>query len=334
MRVTTNMVMRNYQNHLYDTMGGLESSRKQVETQRRFSSSYEDPSSAARAAVLERRYARNADYQDNVLNTMKWQDTQEDAVMEINDIASKISKEYSVSAVTDTAGETGRDTYAKGLRSLQNTMVQILNTKYGDSFVLGGNGGNDEAPFSLSEDGKTLLYRGVDVNDPASEDVLKTLSGEQAFVDLGFGMSYDKNGDMVASSAFNYSIPGINVVGFGQTEDQTPKNLIVLAGQMADVLEADTFDRDAYEKLWDQFQEGTENVQDTLTEIGTKSELLTNTQSRLKTESISIQEQYNNEVGIDSAEAIMNYSWASYAYNSALKVGTSIISPSLLDFID
>lgn len=334
MRVTTNMVMRNYQNHLYDTMGGLESSRTQVETQRRFSSSYEDPASAARAAVLERRYARNADYQDNVLNTMKWQDNQEDAVTQINKIATTISKDYSISAMTDTSGAEGRETYAKALREMQNTMVQILNTKYGDSFVLGGNGGTQEAPFSLSEDGKTLLYRGVDVNDPANEAVLKELSDEKAYVDLGFGMSYDATGKLVSSSAFNYSIPGINVVGYGQTEDGTAKNLIVLAGQMADVLEADSFDREAYEKLWSQFQTGTESLQDTVTEIGTKSQLLTNTQSRLEAEAISIQEQYNNEVGIQSAEAIMNYSWASYAYNSALKVGTSIISPSLLDFID
>lgn len=334
MRVTTNMVMRNYQNHLYDTMGGLEASRKQVETNRRFSSAYEDPSSAARAAVLERRYARNEDYQNNVLNTMKWQDTQEDAIMQISQMATTISKDYSISAITDTAGETGRETYAKGLRELQNSMVQTLNTKYGDSFVLGGNGGNGEAPFSLSEDGKTLLYRGVDVNDPANADVLEQLSGEKAYVDLGFGMSYDAKDELVSTSAFNYSIPGINVVGYGQTEDGTSKNIIVLAGQMAELLEADEFDREAYEKLWDQFQESTVSVQDAVTEIGTKTELLTNTQSRLETEAISIQEQYNNEVGIESSEAIMNYSWASYAYNSALKVGTSIISPSLLDFIN
>lgn len=334
MRVTTNMVMRNYQNHLYDTMGGLESSRTQVETQRRFSSSYEDPASAARASVLERRYARNADYQDNVLNTMKWQDTQEDAVTQINKIATTISKDYSISAITDTSGKDGRETYAKGLRELQNTMVQILNTKYGDSFVLAGNGGSEEAPFSLSQDGKTLLYRGVDVNDPAMSDVLSELSEEKAYVDLGFGMSYDANGELISTSAFNYSIPGINVVGYGQTEDGTAKNIIVLAGQMAEVLEADNFDREAYEKLWSQFQESATGVRDTVTAIGTKTELLTNTQSRLEAEEISIQEQYNNEVGIDSAKAIMNYSWASYAYNSALKVGTSIITPSLLDFID
>ncbi|MBC5689372.1 hypothetical protein H8S37_10630 [Mediterraneibacter sp. NSJ-55] len=333
MRVTTNMVMRNYQNNLNSTAGGLEISRKQVETQRRFSSSYEDPSSAARAAVLERRYARNADYQNNVENTMKWQDCQEDAVMQLGKITTTIAEDYSLKALTDTASDVGRDTYAQALREMQKSMVQILNSRYGDSFVMGGNGGTEEAPFELSEDGKTLLYRGVDVNDPANAEALEQLSKETSYVDLGFGLSYDQDGELVSSSAFDCALPGINVVGFGKTEEGTSRNLILLAGQMAEVLEAEEFDREAYEKLWDQFKEGASEVQDTSTELGTKTQLLNTTMSKLENESISIQEQYNSQIGIDPAEAIMNYSWAMYSYNSALKIGTSIIGPSLLDFI-
>lgn len=332
MRITTNMVMRNYQNNLYGTMGGLESCRKQVETGRRYSSASENPSATARAAILERRSARNSDYQDNVLNVMKWQDTQEDVVMQLGEIATTISKDYSASAMTDTSGETGRASYASSLRQMQNSMVQILNTKYGDAFVMGGNGGSEEAPFSLSEDGTTLLYRGVDVDNPENAKILEALAQETSYVDIGFGLSYE-NGEIVASSAFDAAMPGIQVVGFGKTQDDTSKNIIVLAGQMAEVLEADTFDREKYEQLWTQFQAGSEQVQDVLTELGAKSQLLENTKTRLEQEETSIQEQYNNEVGIEPAEAITNYSWAMYAYNSALKIGTSIIGPSLLDFI-
>ena len=74
-RITTNMVMRNYQNNLTSTLGGLESSRKQVETGRRFAQSYEDPTSSARAAILERRYSRTEEYLENVANIQKWQDS-------------------------------------------------------------------------------------------------------------------------------------------------------------------------------------------------------------------------------------------------------------------
>lgn len=333
MRITTNMIMRNYQNNLYSTLGGLDSSRKQVETGMRISNAYEDPSAAARAAILERRYARNSEYLTNIENTQDWLTEQENVVYEIGKLASTVADNYSVAAVTDTAGDIGRETYAEGLRNIQKSMVQTLNTKYSNSFVMGGNGGTQEAPFELSEDGKTLLYRGVDVNDPANQAILDELAQETSYVDVGFGLEFDAAGNIVSSSAFDAALPGINVVGYGQTDDGTSKNLILLAGQMAEVLEADEFDRDAYSKLWDQFRESSTPAQDTLTELGTKSELLETTQSRLKNEKINIQAQYNNEVGIKPAEAITNMAWAQYAYSSALKVGTSIIGPSLLDFL-
>lgn len=333
MRITTNMIMRNYQNNLYSTLGGLDSSRKQVETGMRISNAYEDPSAAARAAILERRYARNSEYTTNIENTQDWLTEQESVVYEIGQLASTVADNYSVAAVTDTAGDIGRETYAEGLRNIQKSMVQTLNTKYSNSFVMGGNGGTQEAPFELSEDGKTLLYRGVDVNDPANQAILDELAQETSYVDVGFGLEFDAAGNIVSSSAFDAALPGINVVGYGHTDDGTSKNLILLAGQMAEVLEADEFDRDAYSKLWDQFRESSTPAQDTLTELGTKSNLLETTQSRLKNEKINIQAQYNNEVGIEPAEAITNMAWAQYAYSSALKVGTSIIGPSLLDFL-
>ena len=333
MRITTNMIMRNYQNNLYSTLGGLDSSRKQVETGMRISNAYEDPSAAARAAILERRYARNSEYLTNIENTQDWLTEQENVVYEIGKLASTVADNYSVAAVTDTAGDIGRETYAEGLRNIQKSMVQTLNTKYSNSFVMGGNGGTQEAPFELSEDGKTLLYRGVDVNDPANQAILDELAQETSYVDVGFGLEFDAAGNIVSSSAFDAALPGINVVGYGQTDDGTSKNLILLAGQMAEVLEADEFDRDAYSKLWDQFRESSTPAQDTLTELGTKSELLETTQSRLKNEKINIQAQYNNEVGIEPAEAITNMAWAQYAYSSALKQWTNNISPSLLDFL-
>ena len=43
MRITTNMLRRNYTNNLMENIGGLEKARQQVETGRRFQWSYEDP---------------------------------------------------------------------------------------------------------------------------------------------------------------------------------------------------------------------------------------------------------------------------------------------------
>lgn len=334
-RITTNMVMRNYQNNLTSTLGGLESSRKQVETGRRFAQSYEDPTSSARAAILERRYSRTEEYLENVANTQKWQDSQEDVVMTLSDIARKIEKEYSVQAVSDTNAQTGRSAFAQALEELQRSMVASLNAKYGDTYIMAGNKGK-EPPFTLNEQGE-LLYRGVNVDDTNAQADLDKLAKEHSYVDLGFGLTFGQNDEIVASSAFDSAMPGINVVGYGKTADGTSKNLIILTGQMAELLRAEenggTFNPEAYKKLWDQFSEGSENLRDQMATIGTKTQQLEATQNRLENEKLAITQQFDKAVNIEPAEAIMNYSWAQYAYNTALKVGTSIITPSLLDFM-
>lgn len=330
-RITTNMIMRNYQNNLTSTLGGLESTRKQVETGRRFSQSYEDPAASAKAAILERRYARNADYISNVTNVQKWQDIQEDAATSLSSVATEIAKNYSIAAVNGATGETGRDAYATALRSMQEAMVVTLNAKYGDTYVLAGTNGT-EAPFKLTDDGK-LLYKGVDVTD-GDPDKLAEMAAEHSYIDLGFGLSIDSTtGEIDASSAFEAALPGINLVGYGKDANGNSKNMVVLVGQMAEILEKEPFDDAQYRELWDAFTEGSDDLRDHLAEIGTKTKLLQSTQTRLESETLAITEQFDQTVNIDPAEAIMNYSWANYAYNSALKVGTGIITPSLLDFM-
>lgn len=334
MRITTNMIMRNYQGNLMNSMGALERNRQQVESGRRFANSYEDPSAAATGSVLERKYLRVQDYLNNTDKTQKWQDTQEDIVNQINDMTKTVIGDYSPTALNDPSGEGGRSALAASMRELQKSMVYALNTKYGDAYVMAGSDGSNP-PFELSEDGKTLTYRGLDVNDPdpANQAKLEQLMKEHAYVDLGFGLTIDPGTDeVVSSSAFDSALPGISVVGFGQKDGQS-KNLIVLMGQMADEMEKPSFDHDAYGKLWDQYKEGAKSVQNAYTKLGTKTQLLTATKSRLDSQSLAITEQYDTAVNINPAEAITNYSWAMYAYNTALKVGTSILSPSLLDFM-
>ena len=333
MRITTNMIVRNYQSSLYDNLGGLELARKQVDTRMRIQSAYEDPGAAANAAVLKSRYTRTEDYLNNLSSVDKWLNEQESALYEVSNIAKDIANKYSVEAITETMDDVGRDTYAELLRNLQNTMVQFMNSKFGDTFVLGGNAGTEQAPFELSADGTTLLYRGVNVNDPANQAELERLAAETSYVDIGYGLSFDAaNTNIVPSTAMNAALPGISAIGYGQTNG-TSNNMILLVGQMAEVLEADTFDRDAYETLWTRFQEGASTLRDTITQIGTKTDMIENTTSKLEAEKIAIQEQFNDAVGIEPALAITNYSYAMYTYNSALRVGTGILGPSLLDFL-
>ncbi len=332
MRITTSMIMRNYRSNLNNTMVDQERARKQVETGRRFSAAYEDPASAAKGAILEQRYARNTDYLNAAKNAQTWLDSQEDVLNQLNTISVKVREDYAPSALTDTSGEAGRKAYASTLRELQKSMIHALNTKYGDAYVMAGSDGKNP-PFELKDDG-TVLYRGVNVTDvdPNNPDRLKNLANDHTYIDLGFGMSFDAKGVVSSSSAFDTALPGIAAVGYGK-EDGISNNIIVLIGKMADTLEADTFNAGEFEKYWTRLSDKSDDLQDQFTKIGAKGQLLTATTTKLENEKENIEIQYKDAMGVDSAKAITDYSYAQYVYNAALKVGTSILSPSLLDFM-
>ncbi len=330
MRITTNMVRRNYQDNLNSTLTGLNSARLQVDTGRRFGSSYEDPASASKGVVLENRFSRNEEYLSAVGDTIKWQDIQEGILTEVNDIAKEIDNNYAMAAVNGTNAN-NRAEYATTFRAMQESMVYALNAMYGETYVANGND-TKTPPFELKEDG-TVTYRGLDVSDTSNQVALEEMAKETAYVDLGFGLEFDASGVIIPSTAFDMSMPGIEVVGFGEDADGNPVNMIELVGEMAEVLEAPTFDSEKYHELWTAFGEGAENVRHQLAEIGTKSQLLETTESRLELESINIDEQYKDAVGIEASEAIMNFSYADYVYNASLKVGMNILTPSLLDFL-
>lgn len=109
--------------------------------------------------------------------------------------------------------------------------------------------------------------------------------------------------------------------------------MVLLCGEIADLLDAEDFDREQYTTLLGKFDEGRNNVLEKVTVLGTQTEFLSTTKDRLETNRVSLSTQIDNVVNVDMAEAIMNFSWAQYAYNAALKVGNNILTPSFIDFM-
>ncbi|MDW2798110.1 flagellin [Clostridium boliviensis] len=335
MRITTSAIIRDYKANLSASINNLNVSRTHVMTQRSFNSTAEDPASAARASQLHRKYYKNQDNLKMLEEVQARQDGQEDALRQISDMVKNISKNYNIQALNGTnQTKEVRQSYASAIRQFQQSMVLSLNSSYEETFLFAGSDGKN-SPFELTSDG-TLNYRGIDVNSAkgsADYDKLKTLSNENLYVDLGMGLSMDDFDQVVSSSAFNMSLPGINAIGYGVDEKGMSNNIVVMAGKLADSLEAETFDADQFRDLMNKFDTLGTNLMNQITELGVKSEFLTTTKDRLDNADISIQEQMSGVEGVDMAEAITNYMWDQYAYNSALKVGTSILSSSFIDFM-
>lgn len=335
MRITTNAILRNYKSNLGNSMAALDTARNKVMTGRQFSAAAENPAASLRSTVLERKYVKTLDHISSAKDAQTYLESQESAAMQISDLALTLSKQYGLEAFNGTNGtEEVRKTYADAWRSAQESLVLSLNASYEGKYVFAGSDGK-EPPFALTTDAngkQTLTYRGLDVNDPANQAKLEELAKDTTYIDFGFGLSIN-GGTIDPSSAFNTSLPGLNLVGYGQDADGTTKNMVLLAGEIADCLEKEPFDKEEYEKLLNSFESGRNDVLEQVTTLGTKSSFLENSLERLEDNKLGLSTQLDNVVNIDMADAITQFSWAQYAYNAALKVGTNILSPSFIDFM-
>lgn len=196
----------------------------------------------------------------------------------------------------------------------------------------------DEAGDPIQHTAKTVMDAEGNVIEHQGmlnqKQALDMLAKETLYVDLGFGLEEDvANGTMVSTSAFNTSLPGISVLGYGLDENGISNNVVSILTQLADELESENFSDVNYGKLMDKYSECIDQITDFESSLGTKQKFLEGTVTRLEQYNDSINNRIVSIEQVDMAEAISTYTWMGYAYNAALKVGTDIVSNSLLDYM-
>ncbi len=330
MRISTNSIMRNYRTGLNSSVNRLNSARERSLTERKFMKASEDPASATKAFQLRREYLKNEDYIHNLSIAQGEISATESSLMQINDMGKGI-KEGILRGITGTSSPEARNAIAQNMEETAKSMVMSMNAKYGDKFLFGG-ASTKEAPFKL--DGDKLLYRGIDVNttDPAKLAELEVLAKETNYMDLGFGLQKDANGEIIKGTAYETSRPGIDILGFGNDGDIS-KNMITLTLQLAKQMRQTPIDTVKIDKMSNQFEKNFNKNIDKVTQYGTTSKFLEDTETRLVDGRMNLNKKILDTENVDLAQAITEFSWAEFAYNAALKVGNSILSQSFIDFM-
>lgn len=353
MRITTKAIMSHYNRGLNKSLQRYAKAQDRVLTQRNFNEVSEDPAAAVRAFRLREQFRKNAGHMEMNEETEARIVELESATMQMSKILTQTVNPDALKADNGTNwAEEPRRAYAETLRGMQKSLVLAANTQINGQFLFGGEE-THEVPFVLSEDGKTLTYRGIDVNstDPADQAKLAEYAKETVYVDLGFGLEETTevvNGEegkleIVNTSAFNTAYPGINFLGFGMGEDGLSNNVVALLGQMADQLErGDWMDipeegekdcSQVFDDMINKFQDEMHNLIDQQTKLDTDAEFLRTNKERLEVYSDTLNERITSVERVDMEEAISTYIYQQYCYNAALKVGTNIVSQSLLDFM-
>lgn len=196
------------------------------------------------------------------------------------------------------------------------------------------------------EAGRTLFYRGAAVNSNDEKD-LKLLDyyskEETKYVDIGLG--YDTIGGKVEStSVFDCALQGVDFLGgYGLDEDGDPKNVIAMVDRMGDILKncssedgdfASTPEGEEFYRLAYKYEKISSGIKDKYVELDTKSSFLTTNATILETAQYNLQEEITVLEDVDEAQAISDFIFAKYTYDTALKVGNSILAQSLMDYLN
>ena len=393
MRITTNMTMSTYRYNLMQSTNRWANAQNKVLTHRNFNSYAEDPAAATHVWRIRRSITETGTHYDNNNDTLARFRIAYSAMEGIKTgIADKIAKASSITGNSDTTAS-ARQELAGVIRNAADSVIQSINgAKLGDHFVFAGKDALN-VPFSWSEDGKTLYYRGVNVaagsveqpagtaptwgavdvdeygvpaaaKDPAQlanmtanekawaayykdqGDVarLKAMSEEETNSDIGLGLQEADDGSIINGSTFNMALPGINMLGgYGLDADGDPKNLALLMKKYADVLERSNPETGQWNKedkaeanrLLNKITKNNDEIISAFaSDISGEVEFLETNKDRLKDQHDALNVELANLEDVDPADAITEFLYNYTCYNAALKVGTQLLSQSLIDYMN
>lgn len=210
-----------------------------------------------------------------------------------------------------------------------------------------------------TEAARALYYRGEPVDENDNEKMEYYLKEEKRYMDLGLGHQ-EKDGKVVPSSVFDSALQGIFYLGDTGTttraakmydengnvtstkEVEVPNNIVSIINRMGQILLRCDPDNgkyasedDEYEAraLAQQFEDVMSTCSQRYVELDAQSGFLRDNAELLTQNMDTLQEQFLGMEDVDPAAAISDFMYARYCYDTALKVGNSILSQSLMDYM-
>lgn len=199
--------------------------------------------------------------------------------------------------------------------------------------------GGKKCSYVTVEPGGTISEEDYNTEVENVEKLRYLSEDEKLYMDIGLGNKEDENDKVISSSVFDSTLQGINFLGYGKDADGDPKNIVSIVKQMGDILnrvqdgQLSQSDYDDLFRLTGKFEDASSRLQDAHTNMDARSSTLKNNLGLLEGNMYDLVEQYAGIEDVNGAEAISAFLWASYSYNAALRVGNSVLSQSLMDYM-
>lgn len=359
MRVADSTTVRNYLNYLDQSKTNYATTNLRIASGDRFTAISDDVSAGTRVLRVRADKNKAEEYYSTVKSVDDQLSVTENAVSSINTTLATVHTKI-LKAETATTGDSGRATISKEIDNLKSEVLSYLNTKYNNSYALGGSG-SATAPFTVNSDGK-LAYNGYEVANISYDTQNKKYvymagTSEQkdipmdsdVYADIGLGLQMKTTttgtgasaittatSDVQSDTAFKVSYSGLEVIGLpkdGTTAAGTGKanNIYDLLTNISTTMQSN--DITTLGTLDKQLTTMKDDFVDQLTDIGTKTSYLDSVKNSLETKIDSYTNQISNLMGIDDAKEATNQTLNDYVLKAVLSMGSKILPVSLMDYV-
>jgi flagellar hook-associated protein 3 FlgL len=302
MRITQGMTNRQVLQDLGATKARLAQEQREISSGKRINRPSDDPFGAGRTLQLSGELEGFKQFKSNVDDATGWVNATETALSQITNVVQR-ARELLVQGGNDSNGQVAREGIAAEIEALTEAVKQEANVTYDDRYIFSGTA-TETRPYEL---GANDEYSG---DEGAIERVIGT--GVQLQV--------------------NVNIKSILGEGAGAEDNK----LLDVMRDIATDLRAGT--PEAAENLRGTDLERLSTNLDELTRVravvGANTGRLQTAGTRLEQLQEASLNQLSQVWNVDMAEALVNYGTEQTAYETALRAGSTLIQPSLMDFLN
>ncbi len=309
MRITNSMLTGNFLANLNRNLTKMSVYQNQLSSNRRITRLSDDPVGTINTLAVRKKIDRLEQFQKNVADAQSWLTQSETSLMDINEVL-KSAYEQALEAANDTEDQVDRNSVANYMEQLRDHVFQTGNSSFGDKYIFGGYN-TTTPPFTKT--GGTVLYNGIDLATAPQADIDAQKSQVMEF-EIGTGRR------------MKVALTGIEVMGTGAG------NLIAVFDTLIARLRAG--DTAGIAESAGELSGKQDEILSVVADIGGQMNRLDFVSNRYELDDINYQTVKSDIESIDTAEVIMQYKNAESVYMAALSVGSKIIQPSLIDFLN
>lgn len=345
MRVADSTTQRNYLYYLDQAKTNYATTNARIASGARFTTISDDVSAGTRVLRVRADRAKAEEYLNTVKAVNEQLSVTENSIIAINSVLQAVHTKI-LKAENATTGDSGRETLAGEIKNLQSEVLQYLNTKYNNTYVLGGSA-SANAPFTVDETSGALKYNGVEVSkiyyDSASGNYMYDDGGmskvvpmdSDIYADVGLGLRM-VGSDVQSDTAFKVSYSGLEIIGIskdGTAPTGESNNIYDLLTKIREAMTSSDY-LTTLGTLDTELTAKKDTFGKFITDVGTKTSYLETLEESLNTKIDSYTSQISTLMGVDDAREATNQTLNDYVLKAVLSMGSKILPLSLMDYLN